>query len=104
MAIKVIVNNANFNQKVLGVKFTNGKGIFEDEEKGRLFANRFGYAIKEVKKEEKKPFENVDKDTLSKADLKRLTKKELQELLDEKNVEYKEEDVKQTYIQKLLAL
>lgn len=47
--IKVIVPNKNYNEKVFGVQFHNGVAEFEDEEKGREIAKRFGYEVEEQK-------------------------------------------------------
>jgi len=100
MAVKVTVPNPDFNKKKLGVQFKDGVGIFDDEKKATTFARRFGYEIEPYDEEEDKPFERKDKESI-KGDYDNLLKKELQELLEDRNIDYKESETKKDYKRKL---
>ncbi|WP_407708533.1 hypothetical protein ACIU4M_00795 [Bacillus altitudinis] len=75
MAIKVVVPNKSYNEVFLGVQFTNGEGIFEDEKLAKEIADTLGYEIvkdqaepETVEEEKPKRKAPVKKKTVKKAD------------------------------------
>jgi len=75
MAVKVVVPNKSYNESFLGVQFTNGEGIFEDEKLAKEIADTLGYEIvkdqaePEIVEEEKpKKKTQAKKKTVKKAD------------------------------------
>lgn len=70
MAVKVIVPSATYDEEYWGVKFNNGVGIFEDEDKARSIAKILGYKVEPLE-----PAEPPKKTAPRKAPTKRATKK-----------------------------
>ena len=51
MAVKVITPSKTYNGKYCGVQFTNGVGIFEDEQLAKQVASTLGYQVEKVEAE-----------------------------------------------------